>query len=206
MRTSCVSIRRTPPTYGDRAPSLQQAHVSPAQYPFNSWLRLRAIGCRPSFEGACRFFTRVPAPHRDSALHMISQASETPHPGLFAHAAGLLAALIRYFKARAALVGIEAKEAGANYGMAVAFVAAALLLGLLAYVFLIITAVFGVAALFEGRHAWIWVMGATALIHAAAAGLLIFIAMRRFKTGAFPLTFEEFSKDQKWLTRLSNNH
>jgi uncharacterized membrane protein YqjE len=137
---------------------------------------------------------------------MIYQASESRRAGIFTHTAGVLAALVRYFKARATLVGIEAKEAGVNYGMAVAFVVAALLLGLLAYVFLIITAVFGVAALFEGRHAWIGVMGVTALLHAAGAGLLIFIALRRFKSGAFPLTFEEFSKDQQWLTRLSNNH
>ena len=137
---------------------------------------------------------------------MIYQASESRHPGMFTHAAGLLAAVVRYFKARATLVGIEAKEAGVNYGVALAVIGAALLLALLAYVFLIITAVFGVAALFEGRNAWIGVMGVTALLHAVVAGLLIFIAVRRFKTGAFPLTLEEFSKDQEWLTNLSKKH
>ena len=125
---------------------------------------------------------------------------------MFAHAAGLLAASVRYFKARATLVGIEAKEAGLNYGVATALVAAALLLALLAYVFLIITAVFGVAALFESRHAWIGVMGVTALLHAGGAALLILGAKRRLKAGAFPLTLEEFSKDQQWLSNLSKNH
>jgi uncharacterized membrane protein YqjE len=137
---------------------------------------------------------------------MIYQASETRHPGMFAHAAGLLAALIRYFKARATLVGIEAKEAGVNYGVAAAFVVGALFLAVLAYVFLIITAVFGVAALFEGRNAWIGVMGVTALLHAAVAAVLVLIARRRFKAGAFPITLDELSKDQQWLTRISSNH
>jgi uncharacterized membrane protein YqjE len=125
---------------------------------------------------------------------------------MFTHAAGLLAALARYFKARATLAGIEAKEAGLNYGMAVAFLVIALLLALLAYLFLIITAVFGVAALFDSRNAWIGVMGVTALLHAVAAASLVFIARHRFKTGAFPLTLEELSKDQQWLNNLSKNH
>lgn len=137
---------------------------------------------------------------------MIYQATESRHPGMFAHAASMLAALIRYFKARATLVGIEAKEAGVNYGVAAAFVVGALFLAVLAYVFLIITAVFGVAALFESRNAWIGVMGVTALLHAAVAALLVFIARRRFKAGAFPLTLDELSKDQQWLTKLSRNH
>jgi len=124
---------------------------------------------------------------------------------MLAHAAGLLAAFIRYFKARATLLGIEAKEAGINYGVAAAIVAAALVLALLAYLFLVIAAVFGVAALFENRNAWIGVMGVTALLHAIGAAALIFIAWRRFKSGVFPITLDEFSKDQQWLTRLSNN-
>jgi uncharacterized membrane protein YqjE len=137
---------------------------------------------------------------------MIYRASEPRNPGMFAHAAGLAAASMRYFKARATLLGIEAKEAGLNYGIAAAIMVIALVLALLAYVFLIITAVFGVAALFESRNAWIGVMGVTALLHAAGAGVLVFIARRRFKSAAFPITLEEFSKDQQWLTRLSNNH
>ena len=137
---------------------------------------------------------------------MIHQASDSRSPGMIAHAAGLLAAFVRYFKARAALFGVEAKEAGVNYGVAAAVVVIALFLAVLAYVFLVITAVFGIAALFEGRNAWIGVMGVAALFHAGGAAALVFYAMRRFKAGAFPITLEEFSKDQQWLTRLSNNH
>jgi hypothetical protein len=49
-------------------------------------------------------------------------------------------------------------------------------------------------------------MGVAALFHAGGAAALVFYAMRRFKAGAFPITLEEFSKDQQWLTRLSSNH
>jgi uncharacterized membrane protein YqjE len=139
-------------------------------------------------------------------MSMIYPASEPRNPGMFAHAAGLAAASVRYFKARATLLGIEAKEAGVNYGIASAFVIIALLLALLAYVFLVITAVFGVAALLESRNAWIGVMGATALLHAIGAAALVFMAKRRFKSSAFPITLEEFSKDQQWLTKHSSNH
>jgi uncharacterized membrane protein YqjE len=136
---------------------------------------------------------------------MISEASESRNAGMLTHAAALLAAVVRYFKARATLVGIEAKEAGINYGVAAAIVIIALFLAILAYVFLVITAVFGVAALFEGRNAWIGVLGVTALLHAIIAASLVFIAMRKLRAGAFPLTLEEFSKDHQWLTRLSSN-
>ncbi|HET6407484.1 MAG TPA: phage holin family protein [Chthoniobacteraceae bacterium] len=137
---------------------------------------------------------------------MTDHVPETRSRGIFANAAGLLAAFVRYFKARMTLLGIEAKEAGINYGVAAAIVVLALFLAVLAYVFLIITAVFGIAALFDGRNAWIGVMGAAAVLHAGGAAVLVFLALRRFKAGAFPVTLEELSKDQQWLTKLSSNH
>src|SRR5688572_18992026 len=130
---------------------------------------------------------------------MILQDSESRQPGLVAHATGLLAAFVRYFKARATLLGTEAKEAGDKYGIAAAVIIVALVLALLAYVFLIITAVFAVAALFEGRNAWIGVMGVTALLHAVGAAFLVLVAKRRFQAGAFPVTLDELSKDHQWL-------
>ena len=88
-------------------------------------------------------------------------------PGLFAHGASSLAATLRYAKARLALAGIEAREAGAHYGLAAAMIAGALFIAVLGYVFLVITLVFALAAAFDSAHAWLWVMAAAGpIIHA----------------------------------------
>ena len=124
-------------------------------------------------------------------------------PGLFSHAAGFLAATTRYFRARLTLVALEAKAAGAHYGLAAAMVVGALFVAVLGYVFLVITAVFAVAAGFDGDHAWIIVMGVAAVVHLGGAALLVFLAWRRVQGGAFDETISEFKKDQQWLNRLT---
>jgi uncharacterized membrane protein YqjE len=126
--------------------------------------------------------------------------------GTLSHFAGFLSSAVRYLAARLTLVGIEAKEAGAHYGVAAAMVVGGLLVAVLGYVFLVTTAVFGIAAVFDGKHAWIVVMGGAALLHLSGAAALVFLAIRRIRTGAFSNTLEEFKKDQEWLTKLASNH
>jgi len=126
--------------------------------------------------------------------------------GLVTDSAELLGALIRYLKARVSLFSIEAKEAGLNYGLAAGFVAAALVLVFLGYVFLIITAVFGIAALLGGGNTWIAVLGVAALLHLGGAVGLVFAAKGKVKEGAFPVTAQELTKDRQWLTSFSRNH
>ncbi len=125
--------------------------------------------------------------------------------GLFSHAMAWLAAALKYFKARAALAGLEAKEAALLFGIAAGMAIAALLLILLGYVFLIVTIVFAVAAAFHSRNAWIAVMGVAALLHFGGAVAFLFLALRRVKAGAFSATLDELKKDQQWLTNLANN-
>lgn len=124
-------------------------------------------------------------------------------PGLFAHGASTLAATLRYAKARLSLAGIEAREAGANYGLAAAMIAGALFIAVLGYVFLVITLVFAIAAAFDSERAWLWVMAAAALLHLAGAAALVWLASRRLSKGAFPETLAEFQKDQQWLNQLT---
>ena len=139
---------------------------------------------------------------------MISTASSTngSGSGLVADSAELLGAAIRYLKARVALFSIEAKEAGLHYGLAGAFIAAALVLVFLGYVFLIITAVFGIAAMLGGGNTWIAVLGVAALLHLGGAVGLVFAARNKVKAGAFPVTTEELTKDREWLTKFSKTH
>jgi uncharacterized membrane protein YqjE len=124
----------------------------------------------------------------------------------FSHVVGFLAAISEYFSARLRLVGIEAKEAGIEYGIGIGMVAAGAFTAVLGYVFLIITVVFAIAAAFNGEHAWIWVMGGAAILHLAGAAALGLFAKRRFQAGAFSQTIEEFKKDQAWLHHLGKNH
>ena len=123
--------------------------------------------------------------------------------GILAHAAAFSAATARYVRARLTLAGVELREAGARYGLALALGAGALFVTVLGYVFLVITVVFAIASAFEARHAWLWVMAAAALLHLAAAGGMAFFAWTRVRTGAFPDTLAEFRKDQQWLTQLA---
>lgn len=135
---------------------------------------------------------------------MSNHRATVDHGGTCAHFSGLLSSTAQYFSARLALLGIEAREAGAHYGMAAAMVAAGLFIAVLGYVFLVITAVFAIAAAFESRHAWIVVLGGAALLHFAGAAALGVLARRQMRIGAFSGTLEELKKDQQWLTKLAN--
>jgi uncharacterized membrane protein YqjE len=122
----------------------------------------------------------------------------------FGHAVGWFSAALSYAKARVELAVIEAKEAGSHYGIAAGMFAGAALLVLFGYLFLMISAVFGIAQLFDSDWAWIVVMGANALLHIGGAGALVMIALKRLKTGPFAATKEEFKKDQAWLNHSAN--
>lgn len=137
---------------------------------------------------------------------MKQPTSRVDPTGLLAHAACWLATLLQYLKARLTLAGLEAKEAGANYGVAAAMVAGALFIAVLGYVFLIVATVFAIGAAFGGGSAWIAVMGGAALLHLGGAGLLLWIARRRCKAGAFENTLAELKKDQQWLTHLTGKN
>ena len=134
-------------------------------------------------------------------------SSETIHParaGTFSHVTGLFASTIKYLKAHAELLGIEAKEAGINYGIAAGLAVGGLVAVLLGYIMLVITIVFALALMFGGGNAWIGVMGGAALLHIGGAVALIMMAKRRTKEAPFPETMEELRKDQAWLTQLKS--
>ena len=122
------------------------------------------------------------------------------------HLRGLLDSVAQYLKARFALMVLEAKSAGIRYGIGVALGIGGLFVAVLGYVFLVITAVFGIAAAWSWRYAWIVVLGAAALLHLFGAVALILLAVRKFKGGAFETTIEEIGKDQEWLKQPTNKH
>ena len=136
----------------------------------------------------------------------MNSARVSTKPYTFAHLSGLLGGVAQYFKARLALLTLEAKSAGIRYGIALALGAAGLFIAVLGYVFLVITAVFGIAAAWDWQYAWIAVLGIAALLHLGGAAALILVALRRIKAGAFEDTIEELKKDQEWLTQLTKKN
>ena len=137
---------------------------------------------------------------------MATTVPPPPRTGTASHFGGLMKSGLRYLSARLALAGLEAKEAIAHYGIAAALALAGAFLAALGYVLLITTVVFGIAAAFDGKHAWIWVMAVAALLHIGAAVALVLLGLRRARGSAFSSTLGEFQKDKEWLTNLANNH
>ena len=133
----------------------------------------------------------------------MNSAPISPKPYTFAHLSGLLSGTAQYIKARLALLTLEAKSAGIRYGVALALGVAGLFIAVLGYVFLVITAVFGIAAAWEWQYAWIAVLGIAALLHFGGAAALILVALKRIKAGAFEDTIKELKKDQEWLSQLT---
>lgn len=138
-------------------------------------------------------------------LPMNPSPESAPHrvPG---HVRGLLESIAQYLMARLTLLMIEAKSAGIRYGAGVALGAAGVFIAVLGYVFLVITAVFGIAAACSWRHAWIVVLGAAALLHLCVAVVLFLRASRKFNGRAFETTIEEIKKDREWLKQPINKH
>jgi uncharacterized membrane protein YqjE len=118
---------------------------------------------------------------------------------------GWLSAMLKYSKARLQLAVLEAKEAGAIYGVAAGMFGGAAVLALFGYFFLMIAAAFGIALLFEHEHAWIAVVGVIALLHLGGAGALVMMALRRLKTTPFACTKEELKNDRLWLNHSAKN-
>ncbi len=112
---------------------------------------------------------------------------------------------MQYLTARLTLFSLEAKDAGANVGIALALIGGGLIVALIGYVLVVMTIVFGIAAAVGGRYVWIFVMGGAALVHLLLAAAFVSRARRRLRGAAFHTTLEELRKDREWLTNLAKN-
>ena len=128
-----------------------------------------------------------------------TESSRAENAGLFAHCTALLAAKLGYLRARLKLAGIEGKEAAVHLAIIIALALCALVALVFGYFLLVLALVFLVALAFGGGNAWIWVLLGAALLHLLGAAALVLIARIRLGAPLFPLTLEEFKKDQEWL-------
>jgi uncharacterized membrane protein YqjE len=135
-------------------------------------------------------------------------SSETPssrnpagHSGLLDNALGLLSAIVEFFEIRFALAAQESKAAALQLLILVGCVIAALALCVMGYVFLIVSAVVGIAHLLG--TSWPVVALVVALLHFIIAGVLLLVARSRITKPMFPDTRDELKKDREWLKTLN---
>ncbi len=129
---------------------------------------------------------------------------EPSTPGLPESIRLMLASAAGYFHARFALLSLEAKDAGANYvKLAIVLVCLVLFL-LIGLLFLVMAAVYAIAALFSFR--WGWVFLGFAVLSLGLTALLALVAKARFKAPSFPASIAEFKKDKEWLSQTKSTN
>jgi uncharacterized membrane protein YqjE len=123
------------------------------------------------------------------------------HSGLLDNALGLLSAILEFFEIRFALAAQESKSAALQLLILVGCVIAALTLSLMGYVFLIVSAVVGIAHLLG--TSWSVVALIVALMHFIIAAVLLLVARSRITKPMFPDTRDELKRDREWLKTLN---
>jgi uncharacterized membrane protein YqjE len=123
------------------------------------------------------------------------------HAGLLDNLLALASALAGFFESRFALFSKESKAALVQMlGLAACLIAAVMLVAI-GYVFLIVSAVAGLAHL--AQVSWLWVTMAAAGMHFLIALVLLLVARSRMTKPLFHATASELRKDREWLTNLN---
>jgi uncharacterized membrane protein YqjE len=125
------------------------------------------------------------------------------HSGLLDNALALISAVAEFFESRLALAAQESKAAALQILILLGCVIAALALCVMGYVFLIVSAVVGVAHLIG--TSWPVVALVAALVHFIIAGVLLMVARSRITKPMFRDTVDELKKDREWLKTLNQS-
>ena len=135
---------------------------------------------------------------------MISETkrSRSPagHSGLLENLVALASALADFFESRFVLLAQESRVALVQLlVLAICLVVAAILVAV-GYIFLVITAIAGLAHL--AGISWLWITLAAAGVHFVIALVLFLVARTRITKPLFPVTASELKKDREWLKNL----
>jgi uncharacterized membrane protein YqjE len=125
------------------------------------------------------------------------------HSGLLDNALGLISAVVAFFESRFVLLAQESKSAAVQLLILVACIIAALALSVMGYVFLIVSAVVGLAHLLG--TSWPVVALVVALLHFIIAGVLLLVARSRITKPMFRDSIDELKKDREWLKTLNQS-
>ena len=125
------------------------------------------------------------------------------HSGLLDNALGIISAVVGFFESRFVLLAQESKSAAVQVLILIGCVIAALALCLMGYVFLIVSAVVGLAHLLG--TSWPVVALVVALLHFIIAGVLLVVARSRITKPMFRDSIDELKKDREWLKTLNQS-
>ena len=125
------------------------------------------------------------------------------HSGLLGSALGLISAVTEFFESRFALAAEESKSAALQLLILIGCVIAALALCIMGYVFLIVSAVVGLAHLLG--TSWPVVALLAALLHFIIAVVLLLVARSSISKPMFRDTVDELKKDREWLKNLNQS-
>ena len=139
---------------------------------------------------------------------MISETTRSRNPaghaGLLENLLALASSLADFFESRFALFAQESKTVLVQLLVLAACLILALVLCVFGYIFLIASAVVGVAHL--AGISWIWTALAAAGMHFVVALVLLVIARNRMTTPLFRKTLSELKKDREWLKNLDTTN
>jgi uncharacterized membrane protein YqjE len=126
------------------------------------------------------------------------------HAGLLHNLLALVNDLAGFLESRIGLFAKESKTALVQILALVACLAAAAVFALFGYVFLIASAIAGLA---HALHtSWIWITLAAAGLHFLLALVCGLIARSRMKKSMFEATAAELKKDREWLKNLDKKN
>jgi uncharacterized membrane protein YqjE len=122
------------------------------------------------------------------------------HAGLLHNLVSLLNSLAGFLESRAALFAKESKTALVHVLVLVASLAAAAFLAVFGYLFLVASAIAGLA---HTLHvSWIKITLIAAGLHFVLAFVCVLIARSRMHKSMFEMTTVELKKDREWLKNL----
>ncbi|MEY2489603.1 MAG: hypothetical protein QOC70_1545 [Verrucomicrobiota bacterium] len=122
------------------------------------------------------------------------------HAGLLHNLLALVNDLAGFLESRVGLFAKESKTALVQILVLVGCLAGAAVLALFGYVFLIASAIAGVA---HALHvSWIWITLGAAGLHFILALVCLLLARSRMKKSMFEATAAELKKDREWLKNL----
>ena len=122
------------------------------------------------------------------------------HAGLLHNVLAVVNDLASFLESRIGLFARESKTALVQILVLVACIVAAAIFALFGYVFLLASAIAGLA---HALHvSWIWITLGAAGLHFILALVCLLIARSRMKKSMFEATAAELKKDREWLKNL----
>src|SRR6266699_283253 len=130
--------------------------------------------------------------------------SRTRQTGFIGSLVALASALADFFESRAELFATESKAALVQFVLVALCLVATLLFFAFGYIFLLATAVVGIANF--ANVSWLWIALDAAALHILIALIFLLIALNRIKRPIFRESAAELKKDREWLKSLETNN